>query len=154
MCFQRAKQSTRKLLFSLKKLSVLDLGPNSIRQADMSIFKEFNNLTDLSMKENKMFPQKKETIFFLNIWEKRQLESLPLQLERGNQVPCITNMFDSEEEQMYYSENQHCKSYHEVLNLGIKIFSSFVQNSLKILRVQLVWVCLQMSLVRLSMTLN
>lgn len=55
VCFQRAKQSTHKLLFSLKKLSVLDLGPNFIRQADMSVFKEFNNLTDLSHKKRKPY---------------------------------------------------------------------------------------------------
>lgn len=37
----------------------------------MSVFKEFNNITDLSLKENKMFPQTNKMIFFLNMWEKK-----------------------------------------------------------------------------------
>uniref|UniRef100_A0A452IFZ9 TIR domain-containing protein n=1 Tax=Gopherus agassizii TaxID=38772 RepID=A0A452IFZ9_9SAUR len=51
-------------------LNVLDLGLNFIKRVDMSVFQAFRNLTEIYLKENKIFPQTTERPSFLKSFKK------------------------------------------------------------------------------------
>ncbi|XP_074839447.1 toll-like receptor 8 [Carettochelys insculpta] len=89
-------------LFPLRKLNILDLGLNFIKRVDMSVFRNFTNLTEIYLKENKIFPQTEKS-GFLKPYEKR------------DNHPAI---YSDNKKQSHYFLKQLCTSYGKALDLS------------------------------------
>nr|XP_006122907.1 toll-like receptor 8 [Pelodiscus sinensis] len=93
-----------KPLFALRQLTVLDLGLNFIKRVDLSVFQNFCNLTEIYLKENKIFPQATEKSGFLKPFEKE------------DNPPII---YSDNIKQSSYFLKQLCTSYGKALDLSL-----------------------------------
>uniref|UniRef100_A0A674JEI8 Toll-like receptor 8 n=2 Tax=Terrapene triunguis TaxID=2587831 RepID=A0A674JEI8_9SAUR len=106
-------------LFALRKLNVLDLGINFIKRVDMSVFQAFRNLTEIYLKENKIFPQTTEKRGFFKSFNKEDyLINYHRTLVWKHKLnPSV--IYSDKKKQSHYFLKQLCTSYGTALDLSL-----------------------------------
>ncbi|XP_074839448.1 toll-like receptor 8 [Carettochelys insculpta] len=131
--FQELCEQHLKPLFTLKKLNILDLGINFIKQMDLTVFQNFNNLTEIYLTDNRISPFVGDKNCRLELVGK---EAFPtychLALEREYQSsPSVMQNYKKIDHFLFYTLKPQCTSYGKALDMSSNSLTFINPNQFK-----------------------
>nr|XP_014428938.1 toll-like receptor 8 [Pelodiscus sinensis] len=118
--FQDLCEQHLKPLFALKNLNILDLGINFIKQMDLTVFQNFNNLAEIYLTDNRLSPFVGDNNCHLEWVGKKAFPThCHLMLERDDQLnPSVMQNYQKIDHFLYYILKPQCTSYGKALDMS------------------------------------